>query len=52
MAGRNEVKYLAEIDGDISVGLRNFAFLKRTITRESSFGRAILAEGFPITQYC
>lgn len=52
MAGRKKVKCLTKIDGDISVGLRSFEFLKRTTTRESSFGRAILAEGFPIIRYC
>lgn len=29
MAGRKKVKLLVEIDGNISVGLKSFEFLKR-----------------------
>lgn len=52
MAERKKVKWLTEIDGSVSVGLKRVKFLKGTKIRESSFGAATLAEGFPITQYC
>lgn len=52
MAERKKVKWFTEMDGNISVGLKSLKFLEGTKIRESSFGAATLAEGFPNTPYC